>query len=187
MDAHKTWQRSLLWWTGLALIACMLTATAVPVLGASERLSRALSGRSTDVEAARAQLDRLTTGYQQLETEIRASSPRYAALTQPEPLTVAQIQREALDENTVLLEFGLGEKRSWLWAVTTQTVESFELPPRRDIESAARQWYGEVTGRQTRAARTMAAGNSGTAAALGRMLFSGIADKLHGSWSGSGW
>ena len=90
---------------------------------ASERLSRTLSGRSkeTEVAGARKEVETLTAEYQQAQAQIRTSSPRYAALTQPEPLTAAQIQREVLDEETVLLEFALGEDRSWLWAVTSQT------------------------------------------------------------------
>ena len=106
---------------------------------ASARLSEALTGKDEhERTSARDQLSRLDADYQEVQQLIRQRSPRYAALTQPEPLTAAQIQQEVLDQDTVLLEFTLGEKRSWLWAVTSQEVTSVELPSRREVESSAR-------------------------------------------------
>lgn len=37
-------------------------------------------------------------------------SPRYAALTDPVPLKLKEIQQEALDQDTLLLEYELGEE-----------------------------------------------------------------------------
>ncbi|GAB1542004.1 hypothetical protein NUACC21_46770 [Scytonema sp. NUACC21] len=79
--------------------------------------------------------------YQQLQTKIRTTSPRYAALTQPKPLTLAEIQTSVLDENTLLLEYSLGKERSYLWAVTKTSITSYELPKRADIEALAQQFY----------------------------------------------
>ena len=67
--------------------------------------------------------------YQEVEAEVRASSPHYAALTQPQPLKDAEI-RQLLDPGTLLLEYALGEERSFLWVVSPDSVESFELPTR---------------------------------------------------------
>src|SRR4030095_9868151 len=85
-----------------------------------------------------------------LQSRIRAVSPRYAALTEPQPVTAAEIQTEHLDRQTVLLEFGLGEKRSWLWAITPETITSLSLPPRVEIEASARKLYELLTARQHR-------------------------------------
>src|SRR5439155_18553054 len=71
----------------------------------------------------------------------RQSSPRYAALTQPAPLGLKQIQAEVLDPDTLLLEYSLGEERSYLWAVTPTSIKSFELPRRAEIEAAALRVY----------------------------------------------
>lgn len=79
-----------------------------------------------------------------VETALRASSPRYAALTQPRPASLAEIQRDVLDGRALLLEYSLGEERSYLWAVTSTSLRSFELPPRSRIEEAARRWYGAL-------------------------------------------
>src|SRR5262249_20354820 len=73
----------------------------------------------------------------------------YAALAQPQPLSVVEIQR-LLDDDTLLLEYELGEKRSYLWAVTTTTVSSFQLPPRAEIEAAARKLYDLLSARPKR-------------------------------------
>ncbi|WP_442923053.1 CHAT domain-containing protein [Microcoleus sp. A006_D1] len=83
--------------------------------------------------------------YQQLQTGIRTSSPRYAALTQPQPLTRPEIQKQILDENTILLQYSLGEERSYLWVVTSTGLTSYELPKRADIETAAKNFLEAIT------------------------------------------
>lgn len=47
--------------------------------------------------------------YEQVQAQIRATSPRYAALTQPQPLSVPQIQQQILGDRTLLLEYSLGK------------------------------------------------------------------------------
>ncbi|MEG4166708.1 CHAT domain-containing protein [Microcoleus sp. S13_C3] len=83
--------------------------------------------------------------YQQIQTGIRSASPRYAALTQPQPLTLPEIQKQILDENTILLQYSLGEARSYLWVVTSTGLTSYELPKRADIETAAVAFRTAVT------------------------------------------
>lgn len=92
----------------------------------------------------------LNNEYQQVESEIRSKSPRYAALTQLMPLHSAEIQKQVLDPSTVLLEFALGHERSYLWAVTPTAINSFELPKRAEIEVLARQAYNLLTARNQR-------------------------------------
>ena len=83
--------------------------------------------------------------YQQIQAQIRTASPRYAALTQPQPLTLPEIQKQILDENTILLQYSLGKDRSYLWVVTSTGVTSYELPKRADIETAARDFLEAIT------------------------------------------
>ncbi len=75
--------------------------------------------------------------FQEVEAEIRVASPRYAALTQPAPLSLGEIQRQALDPDTILLEYSLGDEKSYLWMVTPDSLKSYELPSRAEIEEAA--------------------------------------------------
>ncbi|TMC18127.1 MAG: tetratricopeptide repeat protein, partial [Chloroflexi bacterium] len=74
----------------------------------AQRLTKMLSGQHTEeqVTAAKRELDDLTLRYRNVETQIRNSSPRYAALTQPSALTVGEIQQQ-LDPDTVLMEYSL--------------------------------------------------------------------------------
>jgi CHAT domain-containing protein len=51
--------------------------------------------------------------------------------------TAAAIQA-LLDRDTVLLEYGLGDVRSYLWVVSASDVTSFTLAPRAQIEALAR-------------------------------------------------
>jgi CHAT domain-containing protein len=76
--------------------------------------------------------------YQQVQAKIRKSSPQYAALTQPHPLGPKEIQ-EQLDPNSVLLEYALGEEHSYVWVVTTDSLRTYQLPKREEIEKIARQ------------------------------------------------
>lgn len=74
---------------------------------------------------------------QDLEGRIRSSSPVYAALTQPQPLNAREVQQQLLDADTVLLEYSLGEDRSFVFAVTPNSLEAFALPKRAVIEAMA--------------------------------------------------
>jgi tetratricopeptide (TPR) repeat protein len=105
----------------------------------TERQIRLLNGRHTDQQAAVVadEINALTAQYQDVESEIRAKSPRYAALTQPQPLKPEEIQQQVLDEQMLLLEYFLGKERSYLWVVSTDSIRSYELPKREEIEEAA--------------------------------------------------
>jgi CHAT domain-containing protein len=92
-------------------------------------------------DAAAKEIASITSEFDEVRAQIRARSPRYAALTQPQPLDLAEIQQQVLDENTLLLEYALGEKRSYLWLVSKRSIDAYELPPRAEIETAARRVY----------------------------------------------
>jgi len=101
-------------------------------------------------DAAAKEIAAITDEYEEVQAQIRARSPRYAALTQPQPLGLTEIQQQALDEDTLLLEYALGEKRSYLWLVSQRSIDSYELPPRAEIEAATRRVYEMLTARPKR-------------------------------------
>ena len=111
--------------------------------GKADALARLYASRPTpeQVAAAKKEVDDLTAQYNEVRAEIRRASPRYAALTQPSPLTLKEIQQQVLDGDTLLLEYWLGEKRSFLWAVTPTKITSYALPPRAKLEAEARNAY----------------------------------------------
>jgi CHAT domain-containing protein/tetratricopeptide (TPR) repeat protein len=162
----------------------------------SGQISRALAAPgATGPPAGLVQsFERLTGEYQQHLALMRRQSARYADMTHPQPLEAAQIQRAVIDDGTVLLEFELGEAKSWLWALTPTTLTSVELPPRREIDAAARQLYENLTARQRHAGEASAAyaqrvgaadaALDGRAAAVSRLLFQGVAARLETEWRG---
>ena len=106
------------------------------------------SGRSKDeIAKVNREIDNISNAYQQVQAQIRATSPRYAALTQPQPLTLKEIQGQALDPDTLLLEYSLGAERSYLWAVTPTSITSFVLPNAKEIGTKARNVYKLLTAR----------------------------------------
>jgi CHAT domain-containing protein/tetratricopeptide (TPR) repeat protein len=116
----------------------------------AEQQSRPLTGKRGEMHAEklRQEIAGLLDQYQDVRMQIRAASPRYAALTQPRPLSLKQIQREVLDPDTLLLEYSLGEKQSYLWLVTGDSLASFELPGSGEIESLARRFYQSLARRR---------------------------------------
>jgi CHAT domain-containing protein/tetratricopeptide (TPR) repeat protein len=84
--------------------------------------------------------------HEQLQAELRRRSPAYAALTQPHPLGLKDIQQQ-LEPNTLLLEYSLGDERSYLWVVTQNSMKTYELPKQEQIQKVALQVYESLTAR----------------------------------------
>jgi CHAT domain-containing protein/Tfp pilus assembly protein PilF len=123
----------------------------------ADKLSQLSAGRKVQ-EAAELEkeISQLTAQYDQLEVQIRLKSPRYAALVQPRPLTLREVQQKVLDDNSLLLEYALGDEQSYLWAVTRTEVFGYELPGRAEIENKARSLYSLLTASQPLPGETFA-------------------------------
>ena len=110
---------------------------------------RLLSGKYTPEQASaldanvKATIDLL----EETRANIKRANPGYAALTQPQLISVERIQRELLDDGTLLLEYALGEERSYLFLVSPSSLQTFTLPPRAEIEARARRVYGLLSAR----------------------------------------
>ncbi|HEV2990990.1 MAG TPA: CHAT domain-containing tetratricopeptide repeat protein, partial [Candidatus Angelobacter sp.] len=109
---------------------------------------RMRTGPHTEEQVAnsRKENEELLARYQQVEEQVRASSPSYAALTQPQPLNMKEVQG-LLDKESLLLEYSLGEQHSYVWVVSTNSLASYELPKRAEIEKVARELYELLTAR----------------------------------------
>jgi CHAT domain-containing protein/Tfp pilus assembly protein PilF len=83
----------------------------------------------------------LETRHKQIRAKIYASSPQYAALVSPQPLTLDDVQSQILDDETTLLEYSLGEERSYLWVVSSDAFSVHTLRGRAEIDDLARQTY----------------------------------------------
>lgn len=132
------------------------------LLGRERELSQQLSAKATrlilllgqqnrqeQAAALKKEVGTLEESYQQVLGDIRRRSPHYAAITQPRPLGLREIQ-QLLDSDTMLLEYSLGLERSYLWAVTRDGLQSFQLPGRERVEQTARRLYELVTARSLR-------------------------------------
>lgn len=109
-----------------------------------------LSGKPdpTEIDETEKEIRRLSVAYQEIQTQIKQQSPRFANLVHPQPLKLEEIQAQLEDPDT-LLEYSLGKERSYLWLVTKSSVSAYELPAREQIEAAAKKLYDLLTARQT--------------------------------------
>lgn len=95
------------------------------------------------------EISQLENDYEQAQTAIRKASPQYAALTQTQPLKLKEIQAQ-LDADTLLLEYSLGKERSYLWAITRDSLTTYELPKEEEIKKNALAVYELLTARNTK-------------------------------------
>jgi CHAT domain-containing protein/Tfp pilus assembly protein PilF len=152
--------------------------------------SRLLSRKHTPEQAASAakEIAAITDEYEEIQARIRVRNPRYAALTQPQPLSLAEIQQQVLDPDTLLLEYSLGNAASYLFVVSQTSITSHRLPRRAEIEAAARRVRELLTAPQPQAGDTEAKyqarikeareGYWPQAAELSRMLLGPVASQL---------
>ncbi len=113
-------------------------------INAQEKLLSELSSKKETPEQVltntKQKIQDLLKQQRELEVKIRANNPEYADLKYPQPLTLKEIQQQ-LDKDTLLLQYSLGEERSYLWAVTPNSLHSYELPGREKIDKAAKNLY----------------------------------------------
>jgi WD40 repeat protein/CHAT domain-containing protein/predicted negative regulator of RcsB-dependent stress response len=140
--------------------------------GFEHRKYKLQSGQYSEQELneIKQKIDTVLAQLKQLEAQIRATSPRYAALKYPEPLNLQQIQQQVLDDDTLLLEYSLGEDRSYLWAVTKTSITSYELPSRSEIEAAVQTFRKSLT--------PDSAANLETGLPLSQMLLAPVVNQL---------
>jgi CHAT domain-containing protein/predicted negative regulator of RcsB-dependent stress response len=149
-----------------------------------------LNGKHTpaQADAAAKEIASITDEYEELRAQIRARSPRYAALTEPQPLGLAEIQQQVLDPDTLLLEYSLGDDASYLFVVSQTSITSHGLPKRAEIEEEARRVRGLLTAPQPQPGDTEAKHQARVkearasywtrAAELSRMLLGPVASQL---------
>ncbi len=100
-----------------------------------------------------------------------------------EPLTLSQIRREALDDDTVLVEYALDStRRSYMWAVSRREIVVFDLPHSDYIEGSARRLHQILSdaARWTRDPRAAYRQYWIEASALSRMVIAPAAGLLSG-------
>lgn len=125
------------------------------------------------IDAINSEINELEIELANLNLKISKESPRYADLVNAKRLKTKEIQ-QLLDDETVLLEYKLGKDRSFLWLVTNNSIEVFELPKRQIIEDKARRFYDStVANKPNENAKHLQ-----TTTDLSEILLSPVAEKL---------
>ena len=105
--------------------------------------------RETDGAEVELKIRDLNIEYDTVQAQIKAQSPAYDQLTQPSLLDLKQIQTDLKqDKDTILIEYMLGDERSYAWLVTPDTLITRELPGRRELEDLALDVYQSIAARQ---------------------------------------
>jgi CHAT domain-containing protein len=103
---------------------------------------------ASELAAVTGEIVQLKAEYQDLQTQLREQNPRASSLARFVPAGLVQIQNELRDSDAMLLKYSLGEEKSYLWAVTSNSLHTYELPGRKAIQDAATEVYELVTARQ---------------------------------------
>ena len=105
-------------------------------------LARAQSGanQAENVPAIEKAIASLTNQDESFKAQLRSSNPNVANLASPPTLSLSEMQAE-LDDETALVEYSLGEQRSYLWIIGKKSFQSYVLPKRAEIEAQAKNFY----------------------------------------------
>ena len=105
----------------------------------------ALLGRAykkEELDALEVELARLEAEYKRVNDTIRARYPAYAQITKPAAWDLRRIQEQVIDDDqTLLLEYSLGSEQSHVWAVTRDSIKSYNLSSRALINDAVQKVY----------------------------------------------
>jgi len=157
----------------------------------SDRRIQLLAEKNSNeqIKSLEKEISDLTHDYQEVEAQIRAQSPAYAALTQPQPVSAETVERLLPPDDTLLLEYSLGESRSYVFAITRSWLRSYELAKSGVIEPLAKRLYQSFTARSRAGTRETAqqmqarlakadAESRRAAVRLSRIVLGPVADEL---------
>lgn len=105
----------------------------------AQRFDRLTAGDGEQAARLEKELRSLVLAYEKVQGKISALAKR--PVSELLPLRLAAIQREVLDDETILLSYILGETRSFLWVVGSGSFEYHVLPPRSTLDLLAHQAY----------------------------------------------
>jgi CHAT domain-containing protein/tetratricopeptide (TPR) repeat protein len=121
------------------------------------------------------ELDRLLEELREVSDEIRGGSPGSPPGNGALPRSIAELQRSLLDDGSVLLEYHVGPGKSYLWAVTAESLASFELPGSEQLEPLAHAASRQLSLDEPPASQ---GGGADPALRLSRILLGQVADRL---------
>jgi len=158
-------------------------------LGLKAAAQRRVAITADEKDALVREIEQLRIDLQQLQAEITRNRQRSPSLVNAPAPSANEIQ-QLIEPDTIILEYSLGEERSYGWAITSKEIKSVVLPKRSEIQAAARRVLetmhaqsptmrnGETS--EQRGARIISAGGKypEEAANLSRMVLGPVANLL---------
>ncbi len=159
--------------------AALLTQRSSLLRRLSAEVNQRWKESGAKAEALEKEIGETLAGIDRVEAEIRRNDPRFADFSAPQPVSPETIAG-GLEPGTMLLEYSLGEDRSFLWAIERGRVRSFVLPPQAEIEALARRAYQEMS-----TAESGSTHRGGAMAALSRRLLGPLWNERTGESAGA--
>lgn len=102
----------------------------------ADELTDILSGNpeKQQIQKITDEINRLTNAHEEIKVILKQTSPVYSTIRNPPPFNVAEFQNRILDDKTILLEFSFGKDESYLWILDKTRLNTYRLPPRRQLE-----------------------------------------------------
>jgi len=107
-----------------------------PISGGAMEFLRARIGEGGRGEFSRG--PEQTDGHVRMTAESRSENNRIGGIITAEMCSISRIQSTLLNEKTALLEYFVGENRSFMFFITRYHAELYELPGRRILENSLR-------------------------------------------------
>lgn len=87
-----------------------------------------------------AELEKNEHEYKVLLIKIRKTDSAYAQAAYPQPITYDEVRKDLLDQETILLEYLLGEENSFAFLATSTELRAVRLPPSAEIRKLVRDY-----------------------------------------------
>lgn len=127
------------------------------------------------------ELDKLEsslTRLRQQHKQLTASLRKYEQVKEPTTYSLKQIQSLVIeDDQTVVLEYLLGQNASYVWAITRDEVKVFELPKAATITEVVRRVYDNLASEPDNETENRL---HEATAELGQMILAPVASRLNG-------
>lgn len=94
-----------------------------------------------EITALREDLEVLKNNLDLVKKDLAESNPDYYRLIESKKVSTEDIKL-MMDKDTVLLEYFLGNTKSYLWILTSNSVKTFVLPSKNEIEKLVEEYIG---------------------------------------------
>jgi len=127
-----------------------------------------------DLERLDAELAQLEEQYKSVSATISRRYPNYEQITRPRGWNLARIQDEVVnDDDTILLEYILGADKSYVWAITRDSLSAHEITG--EVSKAAESVYNLLKERAKAGSENQL---TQATQALSQMILSPVASQL---------